>query len=188
MTAYVTAPRNAAVWPATDKQLAFLQKLRAERVVSAELEEDIQFWLEHPAGPTKERVSSLIDDLLAAPFKRSHQAKHGPKQPPLPEVSEGRYAVNGKDGRLRFVKVDRPSDGPWAGWTFVSVQASDEFHRLKGDVARRALEAIIAAGPREASIRYGHELGSCGVCGRTLTDEDSRARGIGPVCAAKVGW
>jgi len=29
---------------------------------------------------------------------------------------------------------------------------------------------------------YGTELGECGVCGRTLTDEKSRAYGIGPVC------
>lgn len=25
-------------------------------------------------------------------------------------------------------------------------------------------------------------------CGRTLTNDESRARGIGPVCAAKAGW
>ena len=30
--------------------------------------------------------------------------------------------------------------------------------------------------------------GSCGHCGRTLTNEESRARGIGPICAGKMGW
>jgi uncharacterized protein DUF6011 len=34
-------------------------------------------------------------------------------------------------------------------------------------------------------VRYGQELGECGHCGRTLTDEASRAAGIGPVCASK---
>ncbi|MES2342166.1 MAG: DUF6011 domain-containing protein [Pseudomonadota bacterium] len=28
-------------------------------------------------------------------------------------------------------------------------------------------------------------MGECGRCGRTLTDEASRAAGIGPVCASK---
>ena len=172
----------------TEKQLAFLTKLRGERVVSEELETDIRFWLEHPTGPTKSAISSLIDDLLAAPFARSHQAKHGPKQAPLPDVPSGRYAVPGADGALRFVKVDRPEDGAWAGWTFVSVQAGDDFHRLKGEQVTRALAAITEAGPQAASIRYGREIGSCGVCGRTLTDETSRANGIGPVCAGKMGW
>lgn len=39
-----------------------------------------------------------------------------------------------------------------------------------------------------ASNRNGRELGHCGVCGRTLTDEESRARGIGPICAENNGW
>lgn len=190
MSTYVNAPHNATytVWPASDKQLGFLEGLRAQRVVSEELNADIMFELEQPSGPTKSGVSSLIDDLLASPFKRSHQDKHGPKQPPLPEVPSGRYAVNGKDGKLRFLHVDRPEEGPWAGWTFVKVQASDDLFRLKGDQVKLALEAILRDGPKEASIRYGHELGACGICGRTLTDETSRANGIGPVCAAKVGW
>lgn len=190
MSAYVNAPRNATytTWPATDKQLAFLEKLRAERVVSQDLADDIRFELEQPAGPGKSAVSTLIDDLLKAPFQRSHQDKHGPKQPPLPEVPAGRYAVDGADGTLKFYHVDRPEEGPWAGWTFVKVQASDDTYRVKGAAATEVLDAILAAGPQAASIRYGHELGSCGICGRTLTDESSRAAGIGPVCAAKAGW
>lgn len=174
--------------PATDKQLAFLEKLQEQRVVSVKLQEDIHWEYQQPTGPTKRVVSDLIDDLLAQPFKRSHQAKHGPTQPPLPDVPEGRYAVEGVDGRLRFLRVDKPSDGPWAGWTFVAVQASDEFHRLKGDQPAKAIAKILEAGPREASLRYGRELGKCGVCGRTLTDENSREAGIGPTCASKSGW
>lgn len=91
------------------------------------------------------------------------------------------------DGVVKFYRVDRPEDGKWAGWTFVKVQASDDYWAVKGQAARTVLEAI-AADPRAASIRYGHELGVCGICHRTLTDEDSRARGIGPVCASKAGW
>lgn len=37
----------------------------------------------------------------------------------------------------------------------------------------------------EAQALYGRELGMCGKCGRHLTDEASRARGLGPECASK---
>ena len=44
---------------------------------------------------------------------------------------------------------------------------------------------IIAAGAEDAMRRYGREIGECGHCGRTLTNDASRAAGIGPVCAVK---
>lgn len=47
---------------------------------------------------------------------------------------------------------------------------------------------IFAAGPRDAMLRYGREIGECGHCGRTLTNDESRAVGIGPRCRANKGW
>lgn len=47
---------------------------------------------------------------------------------------------------------------------------------------------IMDTGPKAAMLLFGQELGSCGHCGRMLTNDESRARGIGPVCAAKKGW
>lgn len=49
------------------------------------------------------------------------------------------------------------------------------------DIAKRIQEA----GPYEAMIRYGQEIGACGHCGRDLTNEESRAAGIGPICRNK---
>jgi len=46
----------------------------------------------------------------------------------------------------------------------------------------------VAADPLNAAIAYGKRYGKCSVCGRTLTDEDSVGRGIGPVCAQNYGW
>jgi hypothetical protein len=37
----------------------------------------------------------------------------------------------------------------------------------------------------EAMSLYGREIGKCGRCGRHLTDEASRARGLGSECASK---
>lgn len=47
---------------------------------------------------------------------------------------------------------------------------------------------IMATGAKQAMLRFGQEIGSCGHCGRTLTNKASRDRGIGPVCAAHKGW
>lgn len=38
-----------------------------------------------------------------------------------------------------------------------------------------------------ALAAYGREIGRCGRCHRTLTDQDSRAAGLGPDCASKIG-
>jgi len=187
MSTYVNAPRNAVYtsYPATEKQISFLERLVSERLVDETLAADIAFELEQPSGPSKSGTSELIDDLMKLPYTRALQTKTGPKQQPLPDVPGGRYAIE-KDGVVKFYRVDRPSDGKWAGWTFVKVQASDDFYPVKGAGAREVLDSILAAGTRAASVRYGHELGACGVCGRTLTDEDSRANGIGPICV--LGW
>lgn len=43
----------------------------------------------------------------------------------------------------------------------------------------------ISTEPKEAAIRYGRLTGSCACCGRELTDPQSVAMGIGPICADK---
>jgi hypothetical protein len=106
---------------------------------------------------------------------------------PTPDVPAGHYAVENEDGVLRFYEVDRPTEGRWAGRTFVSVQASDERHPVRG-AAGVAVLTKIAVDAKAAMIRYGMEIGRCGHCNRTLTDEASRAAGIGPVCASKMAW
>lgn len=57
--------------------------------------------------------------------------------------------------------------------------------------ARDTTEAAlleIAQDPRAAAVQYGHDIGSCSVCGRTLTNKSSIEAGIGPICASKWGW
>lgn len=104
-----------------------------------------------------------------------------------PVVASGHYAVT-EGNELRFFKVDRVTEGKWAGRTFVKRQSSDELWPVKSRERREEILALIAAEPKEAMIRYGQEIGRCGHCNRTLTDETSRAAGIGPVCASRVWW
>lgn len=103
-------------------------------------------------------------------------------------VTAGRYAVILQgDDHIRFYKIDKPEDGRWRGFTFIKQQVSDEFYRVKGvDRELKVLDAIMED-PETAMIMYGMKLGVCGVCGKTLTNPDSIANGIGPICMNKMG-
>lgn len=48
------------------------------------------------------------------------------------------------------------------------------------------LEAF-GADPVGMSIKYGLATGTCGICGRRLTDPESVALGIGPICMERIG-
>lgn len=60
--------------------------------------------------------------------------------------------------------------------------------RLSVEAMISIAEKIIAAGPQEAMIRFGLELETCGSCGRELTNDGSRAAGIGPKCRDNAAW
>lgn len=111
------------------------------------------------------------------------------------DVPAGRYAITGEDGTTDFYKVDRPTEGRWAGRVFVKLLVAhggygDDLAEQRVGYAQTAgvLDRIAEAGVQEAMERYGRELGHCGHCGRTLTNAESIERGIGPVCAGKMGW
>lgn len=102
-------------------------------------------------------------------------------------VPSGRYAI-GEGDSLRFYHINKHTEGRWAGYVFVEYQAGSETWPLRNRLERERILVEIGKDPRAASIRYGHEIGACGVCGRTLTNPESIAAGIGPVCAGKAGW
>lgn len=106
-----------------------------------------------------------------------------PPPPPPPwdaapptRVPEGRYAVE-IDGTLLFFRVF--TDGT------VKAQHSRTFYEIATDRQERAAQAI-TVDRHAALIRYGRELGFCGVCGLEITNAVSRAEGIGPVCGGRV--
>ena len=58
------------------------------------------------------------------------------------------------------------------------------------ECTQEASERIVAVAsdPAQAAIAYGKKFGACSICGRALTDADSIARGIGPICADNYGF
>lgn len=122
---------------------------------------------------------------------RTTAAPASTQAPSADEVPAGRYAVATNEGAvntLAFYKVDRPTEGKWAGYVFVKLMRSDEEQRLSRAAGAAVLAKIAAVGAKEASAAYGQEIGSCGVCGRTLTNDESRDIGIGPDCRSRLGW
>jgi ferredoxin len=100
-------------------------------------------------------------------------------------VPEGRYALNTDDG-VKFYRVEHGAKGgKWAGFVFVSAQASDDLHPIRNRTTRQSILDAIAADVEGATALYGRELGVCGRCGKTLTSE-WREKGIGPVCSTKA--
>jgi hypothetical protein len=95
-------------------------------------------------------------------------------------VPDGRYAVLNDAGEYAFYRVKRNSRGV----PVVHIQLSSTFHSLPRDVEYGVLRKI-AADPQQACTDYGLKLGVCGRCSLPLTNPDSRARGMGDICASK---
>lgn len=165
------------VRPASEKQIDLINKLWGEKDVS-----DMSDTAKTDAQKDIRLASALIDVLFKLPRKVVVRKDFAVVPSRIPA---GRYAVvDPSDDVLKFYVVDAPTEGNWKGYIFVSVQASDDLYPVRGARKGQILD-LIARDPKAASARYGRELGCCGVCNRTLTDEESRARGIGPVCYEK---
>jgi len=137
--------------------------------------------MDYANGWTQENTSRWIGNLIAK-VRELRAAAPAPKTAtPAVQVADGRYAVE-EEGTLRFFKV---KNGRKAGFVFLDIQASDEWHSIRNLGRIRTVLALIAQDAKAAMIRYGQELGECGHCGRTLTDPESRAAGIGPICAGR---
>lgn len=170
--------------PVTARQLDYINDLIDERDCG-----DQEVLKGQAKGLDKQTASRWITRLKELPKRHSAlQTRGKPLTQIKSDVPAGRYAVTGEDGTTDFYRVDRPTEGKWAGYVFVKLQLSDELQRVPLRNTQTILGKIAAAGIQESMERYGREIGHCGHCGRTLTNPESIERGIGPVCAGKMGW
>lgn len=164
---------------ATEKQINFILSLDEQNdttdihPIAVGCVSDIK--MGYPETITKKYASRIIEILLDCPKKKA--VDNGVS------VDDGRYAVE-VGGKLRFFRVNSPKDGRWKGYTFVNEQAGSELFSVRNASQRKNVLQAIFNDP-DSLARYGQELGSCGMCGRELTDEVSRNIGIGPVCRTK---
>lgn len=173
---------KAPLWPASEPQIDYVLSLQSERILPEQ-------WkvYEKDVLKTKERdeVSGIITMLKEFPHRDKSKVQREWDMP------AGRYAIcweNDGEDEWWFYLVDKPTEGRWKGYTFIKrlIGSPGDYKKvsLSQDDRFEALEAI-EEDPKQAMIDYGLQTKVCGRCGSPLTDPDSRARGIGPICAMK---
>lgn len=154
--------------PATDAQRAYINSLLETRESGGRRLADLE-------PLTRSTASAAIDWLKEQPRKSPAAVTAAP-------APTGYFAVE-YAGALRFYRLAE-GRGKWAGYVFVNRYISDDETRVSRTESD-AVRAIVAADPETAGRRFAAEFTRCWVCGRMLTDEESRAAGIGPVCAGR---
>jgi hypothetical protein len=161
---------------ATERQIAFIEKLRDERDLSA-FSEDFRARLSdsvHLYKYDNKDISNLITDLLNSPMKTVAGA--------TPITEPGMYAKE-KAGIFR-VRISKTSGKPYAMRMILDPDADKaRFEYEAGAIRYLTAENRMSL---EDAKKFGLETGFCCVCGAFLTDPKSVAVGIGPVCAKKV--
>lgn len=97
---------------------------------------------------------------------------------------QGHFAVEA-DGTLKFLRIKKIMNGRYAGRVFVDSVGSDTGYAVRKPATLVEYLSAVLVDPVTAAKRYADEIGECSDCGRPLTNEESRARGIGPECWSK---
>jgi hypothetical protein len=99
-----------------------------------------------------------------------------------PGLGYGRLAVSmAKDSSRNPGAIYVKWDGAYAG----KIGTDGILRPMINDSELLAALAELEANPRKVACEKGRELGSCVICGLTLTDPVSIERGIGPICWSK---
>lgn len=128
-----------------------------------------------------ENAPTVTLEPVESAFDKARQAGVTRPRLRLGEFVFSPAPATGKNPGAIYVKH---SDGSYLG----KVAGSRLFTVSTVSPAVEAEIVGVAADPMNAAIAYGKKYGKCSVCARTLTDEDSINRGIGPVCAERFGW
>lgn len=175
---------------ASPKQVILIDKLLTERVHSY-TEEDVVAakadwrltrkmidFLLAPSTPRVQRTAAPVVETPAAPVEPVRERLD------FSAIPDGNYAIHVGD----VVKFYRVSTNK--GYKNVQVRASDALFMQYGKAGIAILHRIVEAGLAESRMLFVTELDRCCKCGRSLTDEESRANarvngGYGPDCAGK---
>jgi len=172
---FASSMRQAVIrWGSlTDRQLAAVRKW----MVSAEDRKAQQAVAELTAPAVDlPAVEQAFSNALARGIRNPKLTLAGFTLSPAKATSQNAGAI--------YVKQGRGFDG-----TYLGKVMGGRF--LRANACNQETEqAVLLAmrDPQAAAIAYGKEFGKCAVCARDLTDSDSIARGIGPVCAERMGW
>lgn len=178
-------------YAATEKQLAFIDKLLQEKDLTG------TSFADEPRPPylDKRTASNAIDMLMALPRKRTTADAAVAASPAFVDM-EGMHKVGDRifkvqkavhgSGNLyakELLPVERDNveieDGVWKTVTV------HRFEYAPGAIKRFALGRTTKMTLEQAK-EFGALYGTCCVCARTLTNEESIEAGIGPVCGSRL--
>ena len=161
---HLTEKQEAAVRNATAKSIARKAQWAAEKAAREE----------GAATLTLEKIRTGFDSALRF-LKR-----------PKLRIADIQFSLAPATGRnAGCIYVVRASDDTYLG----KITQEDKFLTSRDcSAADSATVARVAADPAAAATAHGHEYGQCSCCGRELTNPESVARGIGPICAERWGW
>jgi hypothetical protein len=168
--------------PPSDRQVKYALDLLESRVwPDGFSDEDLR-------GMERRVVSDLIDRLHKAPRRPSDRqvGATGFKKDEFADVPNGRYALNYEDEGWKFFQVHQ---GVKIAFLDLLIGSPGSYRKqsMRGAPRVKILERI-QEDPRSASVNFGIQSGTCGICSSPLTNEESLKLGIGPVCRAKMGW
>jgi hypothetical protein len=180
-----TATRPAR--PASPAQITLLTRLYGERDQDVPRIHDIMARaLTGDAGMAE--VSTAIDVLFGKPRK---PAEPGTLAAPGYYVTSGEESDGEEPPTVYVVVENKAKTATYAKRLVVTPgvpgvsRASAKWEYAPGvgkDLARDGLAPLTV----QEAARLGHQHGVCVVCARGLTDPESVARGIGPVCVARL--
>jgi len=174
---------------ATEPQLGWARRLRDGKDLSS-LSEEQQDWLAtadfdtYPSELPKSRLSTVIEKLVSLPWEKRKAVDSG--------LDDGRYGVEnvpGHKNKVSFFQLRTPKEGDWKGYQFTDqIVGHGKRYGVVDVKTRMKIHSLIKEqGANECLMRFGVEFKHCGRCGRELTDDTSRAWGIGPDCRKILG-
>jgi len=161
---------------ASPKQVAFATRLASERAMP----------LDTARLATVRDASAYIDELMRLPrpaTRTATPAERGivPGMYRLPNGDIFKVQASRDDATRLYAKQLTPIGGRRLTETDETV--AFEFVYSAGAIHQLTLHDRMTVDEAKA---FGLKFGVCCVCGKTLTDAKSVARGIGPVCAGRV--
>lgn len=128
----------------------------------------------------KANAPEIAIDPIVQAFER---AKESGSKKPVIRVAGFKFSlapVTGANAGAIYVQADGQYRGKIRDGKFLGIR------ECTPDQTAEILKA--AADPKSAAIAYGRKFGCCSICKRELSDPESIAAGIGPVCSARFGW
>jgi hypothetical protein len=181
----------------TERQIALINQLKTERSIdhwADRIEADRRLW--HGRALTKERASETIDFLIGLPKPKPVERKLGPEG--VHKLGDEIFKVVTSEQGYRYAKrlvisqscpghldPTDPSafDAPMRYCDGSEHEATASWKKASGMVWKLSEETLLT---EAEAAQFGQRFGVCAVCGRVLSNPESIALGIGPICRSRL--